>query len=97
MLPLCTLLPHPAEVLSPISRQMDGYEATRKVRNSSDISIDDSLRKVPVIAVTASAIKGDKEKCEAAGMDDYLINPVGMKELERVLVKWALRSQKVER
>jgi CheY-like chemotaxis protein len=76
---------------------MDGYEATRRLRNSSDISVDDSLRKVPVIALTASAIKGDKEKCEAAGMNDYLIKPVGKKELEKVLVKWALRSQKLER
>ena len=76
---------------------MDGYEATRQLRNSVDLSIDDSLRKVPVIALTASAIKGDKEKCESAGMDDYITKPVAKQDLERVLVRWALRSQKLER
>jgi CheY-like chemotaxis protein len=71
---------------------MDGYEATRRLRNSADVSIDASLRKIPVIALTASAIKGDKEKCEAAGMDDYITKPVSKQELERVLVRWALRT-----
>ena len=71
---------------------MDGYETTRGLRNSADISIDASLRKIPVIALTASAIKGDKEKCEAAGMDDYITKPVAKQDLERVLVRWALRT-----
>ena len=71
---------------------MDGYETTRRLRNSADVSIDASLRKVPVIALTASAIKGDKEKCEAAGMDDYITKPVAKQDLERVLVRWALRT-----
>jgi CheY-like chemotaxis protein len=71
---------------------MDGYETTRKLRNSADVSIDASLRKIPVIALTASAIKGDKEKCEAAGMDDYITKPVAKQDLERVLVRWALRT-----
>jgi CheY-like chemotaxis protein len=76
---------------------MDGYEATRKLRNSCDVPIDDSLRKIPVVALTASAIQGDREKCEAAGMDDYITKPVAKQDLERVLVKWALRSQSLER
>ena len=71
---------------------MDGYETTRRLRNSADISVDASLRKIPVIALTASAIKGDKEKCEAAGMDDYITKPVAKQDLERVLVRWALRT-----
>jgi len=71
---------------------MDGYETTRRLRNSADVSIDASLRKIPVIALTASAIKGDKEKCEAAGMDDYITKPVAKQDLERVLVRWALRT-----
>jgi CheY-like chemotaxis protein len=76
---------------------MDGYEATRQLRNSSDVPIDESLRKIPVIALTASAIKGDREKCEAAGMDDYITKPAAKQDLERILVKWALRSQSLER
>lgn len=75
---------------------MDGYETTRRLRNSADISIDASLRKIPVIALTASAIKGDKEKCEAAGMDDYITKPVAKQDLERVLVRWALRTSSLE-
>lgn len=75
---------------------MDGYEATRKLRSSTAIPIDDSLRKVPVIALTASAIKGDREKCEAAGMDDYVTKPVVRHDLERVLVRWALRGRNSE-
>jgi CheY-like chemotaxis protein len=71
---------------------MDGYETTRRLRNSADVSIDASLRMIPVIALTASAIKGDKEKCEAAGMDDYITKPVSKQDLEKVLVRWALRT-----
>ena len=71
---------------------MDGYETTRRLRNPTDVSIDASLRKIPVIALTASAIKGDKERCEAAGMDDYITKPVAKQDLERILVRWALRT-----
>jgi CheY-like chemotaxis protein len=47
------------------------------------------LRDIPVIAMTASAIQGDKEKCHEAGMDDYLAKPVEKASLEEMLVKWA--------
>jgi CheY-like chemotaxis protein len=51
------------------------------------------LRDIPVIAMTASAIQGDKEKCYAAGMDDYLAKPVEKRKLEEMLVKWAKRRR----
>ncbi|KAI5295566.1 hypothetical protein KEM56_005619 [Ascosphaera pollenicola] len=50
---------------------LDGYEATKMLRNDPI----DSVRNVLVIAMTASAIQGDREKCLAAGMNDYLAKP----------------------
>jgi CheY-like chemotaxis protein len=51
------------------------------------------LRDIPVIAMTASAIQGDKEKCHEAGMDDYLAKPVEKARLEEMLLKWARRKR----
>lgn len=51
------------------------------------------LADIPVIAMTASAIQGDREKCVEAGMDDYLAKPVERKALESMLVKWARRGR----
>ncbi|KAK6357341.1 hypothetical protein TWF718_001654 [Orbilia javanica] len=62
---------------------LDGYSATRALR-----LLPEPLRDVPIIAMTASAIKGDREKCREAGMSDYLSKPVVTANLERMLVKW---------
>lgn len=48
---------------------------------------------VPIVAMTASAIQGDREKCKKAGMDDYLAKPVKGKTLEKMLVKWTMRKR----
>jgi CheY-like chemotaxis protein len=50
---------------------VDGYEATRRIRTDHDM-FDEQTRALPIIALTASAIKGDRKKCWEAGMDDYL-------------------------
>jgi signal transduction histidine kinase/CheY-like chemotaxis protein/HPt (histidine-containing phosphotransfer) domain-containing protein len=66
---------------------MDGYEATRVIRNKSKQS------SIPVIALTANAMEGDRELCLSSGMDDYLSKPVSQKNLQKKIDKW-LHSRK---
>jgi CheY-like chemotaxis protein len=65
--------------------EMDGYAATGEIRNTDSSVLDHN---VPVIAMTANAMKGDREKCIKAGMNDYLSKPVKPQELSDMLDKW---------
>jgi len=73
---------------------LDGYRATHLIRHHAPYSSLPGMRAVPIVAMTASAIQGDREKCERAGMDDYLAKPVKRKTLESMLVKWALKGKR---
>jgi PAS domain S-box-containing protein len=69
--------------------EMDGYEATRRIRTSERENNTEKIAPhLPIIAMTAHAMKGDKEKCFAAGMDDYMTKPVNPRLLTKTLEKW---------
>jgi len=73
---------------------LDGYSATHAIRTEALWRDKPEIRSVPIVAMTASAIQGDKEKCTLAGMDDYLAKPVKGKLLEKMLVKWAVEGRR---
>ncbi len=65
---------------------MDGYEATGEIRRR-DIQGNNG-RRIPIVALTANALTGDREECFAAGMDDYISKPFGQKQIAKVLERW---------
>lgn len=73
---------------------LDGYQATHRIRHHRPYATIEWIRTIPIVAMTASAIQGDKEKCQQAGMDDYLSKPVKAPTLEKKLIKWAIEGQK---
>jgi CheY-like chemotaxis protein len=64
---------------------MDGFETMREIRNNPD------LRTLPILAMTAKAMKGDREKCLAAGASDYIAKPVNIDQLLSLLRVWLYR------
>jgi signal transduction histidine kinase/CheY-like chemotaxis protein/HPt (histidine-containing phosphotransfer) domain-containing protein len=64
--------------------EMDGFEATGEIRKREA----QSGRRIPIVALTASAIEGDRERCLAAGMDDYLAKPFTAEQMRSALMTW---------
>ncbi|MFW6296022.1 MAG: PAS domain-containing protein [Halothece sp.] len=62
---------------------LDGYETTKAIRHK-----EGNQRHTPIVAMTAKALKGERDKCIAAGMDDYLSKPIEIEKLEAILNRW---------
>lgn len=72
--------------------EMDGYQATEKIRQRQAAG---EWPYIPIIALTANAMKGDREKCLAVGMDDYLAKPVNKQQLFATLQEWLNRDTSI--
>ncbi len=66
--------------------EMDGYDASRKIRENEAFA--NGKTHIPIIALTAHAMKGDRQLCFAAGMDDYLTKPFNRAQLAETLGRW---------
>ena len=71
--------------------EMDGYTATQEIRRRKSTATP-----IPIIAMTANTMKGDREKCLEVGMDDFISKPVKLEALQEVLSKWVQLSQEPE-
>lgn len=65
--------------------KMDGYEASKNIRKSTDLI---SSKDIPIIAMTAYAMKQDREKCLNSGMNDYISKPVTPEKISNIITKW---------
>jgi PAS domain S-box-containing protein len=70
---------------------MNGYDATRHIRANKDGQFNQDI---PIVALTANAMKGDDTKCLEAGMNDYLAKPILSEQLAQMLDKWVVREKR---
>ena len=70
--------------------EMDGYEASRQIRHN-----ERGGRRVPIIAMTADIVAGERDRCLAAGMDDHISKPVKLHVVAAVLERWLATRQAV--
>jgi CheY-like chemotaxis protein len=73
--------------------EMDGFEATRSIRREGSKVPNP---KIPIIAMTAFTMRGDRDKCIQAGMDDFIAKPVQQKELAEMLARWLAITKAVD-
>jgi two-component system cell cycle response regulator len=67
---------------------MDGFEATETIRG-----LGDAGQAIPIVALTANAMRGDERRCLAAGMDDYLAKPISPEKLGAMIERWLPGAQ----
>ena len=73
---------------------LDGFGATKSIRSKN--AKNKKGERLPIVALTANAMQGDRERCLASGMDDYLSKPVSSAELQSMLRKWLVQNDKPE-
>jgi signal transduction histidine kinase/response regulator RpfG family c-di-GMP phosphodiesterase len=76
--------------------EMDGLEATRAIRERQKEGAANYHSSIVIVAMTAQAMQGDREKCLAAGMDDYLAKPIRPKDVRAIVERWGSRSAPAE-
>jgi two-component system sensor histidine kinase/response regulator len=74
---------------------MDGLAATQEIRKWEQSKQDNiaKARHIPIVAMTANALKGDRERCIDAGMDDYMSKPISREKVYKCLSQWLVRPQ----
>ena len=84
-------LPYSAILMDCQMPVMDGFEATRMIRLA-----EQGRARRPIIAMTANAMQGDRERCLDVGMDDYISKPISPQQVSKVLARWVLQSMTEE-
>jgi two-component system, sensor histidine kinase and response regulator len=71
--------------------EMDGYEATHVIRSEEE----DPAHHLPIIAMTANAMEGDRDICIQAGMDDYIPKPFKPDNIKRIMERWLSSGERI--
>jgi CheY-like chemotaxis protein len=76
--------------------EMDGFQATAAIRERERATGTNGSGGLPIIALTANAMDGDRERCLATGMNDYLPKPLRKEQLDRMLKTWIRSAAQME-
>ena len=88
------MIPYDMVLMDVQMPEMDGFEATKLIRDKKSSVLNST---VPIVAMTAHAMKGDREKCLDAGMDDYIPKPVQPNAIEAMIQKWTDSDSKTQK